>query len=285
MIAGNLWRETVLALSTLLAIASSIAHAGYQIPQSVIASGGGTSAAGTYAITGTIGQGTTAYSTGGTYSIGSGFWGAAAGTGGFSDITINVTINGSGTGVVASSPAGINCPGSCGFLFNGVASVALDATPANANSVFTGWLGACTGRSTCVINAAGTQNLTATFAPDNGFALLLDADENNSADALTDGVIIVRYMLGVSGAGLNLNAVAPNALLVDPGAVKQHLDDIRPLLDIDGNGQVDALSDGLMLMRYLFGLRGDALTADAIGSGARRATFGPVQSYIQPLLP
>ena len=30
--------------------------------------------------------------------------------------------------------------------------------------------------------------------------------------------------------------------------------------DIDGDGNVDALTDGLLLLRYLFGLSGDTLT-------------------------
>ena len=36
------------------------------------------------------------------------------------------------------------------------------------------------------------------------------------------------------------------------------------LADIDGNGEVDALTDGLMLLRYLFNLRGDSLIAGAV---------------------
>ena len=88
----------------------------------------------------------------------------------------------------------------------------LTATPTDGGSVFSGWLGACTGRLTRVINVTGTQNVTATFAPNNGFALRLDADENGAVDALTDGVMIVRYMLGHTGTSL-----ANGALGLNPG--------------------------------------------------------------------
>ena len=35
------------------------------------------------------------------------------------------------------------------------------------------------------------------------------------------------------------------------------------MLDVDGNGQIDALTDGLMIIRYMFGLRGASLTPGA----------------------
>ncbi|TAG01787.1 MAG: DUF1566 domain-containing protein [Betaproteobacteria bacterium] len=40
--------------------------------------------------------------------------------------------------------------------------------------------------------------------------------------------------------------------------------------DVDGNTQVDALTDGLILLRYMLGLRAPALTAGAVGPGATR---------------
>ena len=57
----------------------------------------------------------------------------------------------------------------------------------------------------------------------------------------------------------------------------------QPLLDVDGNGKADALTDGVMLVRYLFGLRGPALIAGAVGSGATRPAFGQIEAWIQPL--
>lgn len=45
-----------------------------------------------------------------------------------------------------------------------------------------------------------------------------------------------------------------------------------------------SLSFGLLLIRYLFGLRGSALTAGAIGGGATRN--GPqIETYTQTLMP
>ena len=56
-------------------------------------------------------------------------------------------------------------------------------------------------------------------------------------------------------------------------------------LDIDGNGTADALTDGLLVIRYLFGLRGPPLIDRAIGTGASRTTAPEIETYIKNLMP
>ena len=52
-------------------------------------------------------------------------------------------------------------------------------------------------------------------------------------------------------------------------------------LDIDGNGSVDALTDGLMMMRAMFGLTGTAVTSGAIGGGApARPTWSDIRQFL-----
>ena len=51
-------------------------------------------------------------------------------------------------------------------------------------------------------------------------------------------------------------------------------------LDVDGNGTVDALTDGLIVVRAMLGLTGTAVTTGAIGTGPLRTTW----AQIQPLL-
>jgi len=51
-------------------------------------------------------------------------------------------------------------------------------------------------------------------------------------------------------------------------------------LDIDGNGQVDAATDGLLVVRYLLGLRGYALISGALGASASRCTSTAIEAYL-----
>jgi Divergent InlB B-repeat domain/Beta-propeller repeat len=79
---------------------------------------------------------------------------------------ILVTLAGTGTGTVTSSPAGISCPGvgTCSASFPNPTQVTLTAA-ANTNSTFTGWSGGgCSGTAPCVINLTNlNQFVTATF--------------------------------------------------------------------------------------------------------------------------
>jgi endoglucanase len=76
--------------------------------------------------------------------------------------SLGVTKNGTGTGTVTSSPAGINCGTTCSASFTSGASVTL--TPAAASgSTFAGWTGACTGTGACTVSMTAARAVTATF--------------------------------------------------------------------------------------------------------------------------
>ncbi len=57
------------------------------------------------------------------------------------------------------------------------------------------------------------------------------------------------------------------------------------ILDIDQNGSFDALTDGLILLRYAFGLRGDSLIDGVIDTNANRTTAAEIEAHIQSLVP
>jgi|GEM_PF-1313140 len=62
-------------------------------------------------------------------------------------------------------------------------------------------------------------------------------------------------------------------------------DQTQKLLDVDDNGQVDALTDGLIILRYAFGFTGDDLIDVAIGEGAKRTTSAEIEAYLEALIP
>jgi hypothetical protein len=77
--------------------------------------------------------------------------------------TLTVQKSGNGVGTVTSSPSGISCGSACSATFNSGTSVTLSAQP-DANSVFSGWSGACSGTGSCSFSI--TQNATVTAAFD-----------------------------------------------------------------------------------------------------------------------
>lgn len=56
-------------------------------------------------------------------------------------------------------------------------------------------------------------------------------------------------------------------------------------LDVDGNGSYSATTDGLLIVRYLLGLRGAALINGAIGVGPTRSSAPTIESYLGALTP
>jgi hypothetical protein len=56
------------------------------------------------------------------------------------------------------------------------------------------------------------------------------------------------------------------------------------VFDIDGDGDTDPLSDGLLVLRFMFGFSGQALVAGAVRPGCTRCDAGSIAAYIQSLI-
>lgn len=112
----------------------------------------------------------------------------------------------------------------------------------------------------------------------------IDIDGDNHYYALTDGLLMSRYLFGLQGNSLTNGVVAAGAPRGTAEAIAQYMAGILPLLDVDGNTQKDAATDGLLLLRYLFGLRGESLVAGALGVDATK-TAAQIEQYIQSLMP
>ena len=108
-----------------------------------------------------------------------------------------------------------------------------------------------------------------------------DVDESQAAQPLTDGLLVIRHLFGFSGDALTAGAVAGLAGRAASEDITVFLTDADAELDIDGNGKSEPLTDGLLLIRYLFGFSGEALISGAIGSGAERNTAAAVEAYIE----
>ena len=57
------------------------------------------------------------------------------------------------------------------------------------------------------------------------------------------------------------------------------------LLDVDGNGAVDALTDTLLITRFVFGFTGEALINSAVAEDATRTSSEDIEAYLEGLIP
>ena len=113
----------------------------------------------------------------------------------------------------------------------------------------------------------------------------LDIDGNGEYDALTDGLLLLRGMFGLTGSALVSNAVATDANYIDAAEIQARIESLSNIVDIDADGQVDALTDGLIILRYLLGLRGDVLLNGVVSNDADRDTATAIEAYVESLLP
>jgi|TARA_B110000908_G_scaffold137244_1_gene162816 hypothetical protein len=97
--------------------------------------------------------------------------------------------------------------------------------------------------------------------------------------------LVIRHFFGFSGDSLTSGAVSVEAGKGTSELTSGYLTDADSQLDIDGDGESKPLTDGLLLIRYLFGFSGDSLVSGAIGSGAERDTAEEVEAYIQERVP
>jgi hypothetical protein len=92
----------------------------------------------------------------------------------------------------------------------------------------------------------------------------LDPDGNGSRDGLTDAMLVLRYLFGFRGAALVDGAIGPGCGRCSAAAIETWLAEVFAEIDIDGNGRVDPLTDGVLVLRFLLGLRGAALVTGAV---------------------
>mgnify|MGYP000057711691 CR=1 FL=1 len=111
----------------------------------------------------------------------------------------------------------------------------------------------------------------------------IDIDGNEKFDALTDGLLLLRSMFELSGGPLITGVVADDAVYTSSSDIETRITALGDRIDIDDDGRIDALTDGLLILRYLFELSGDALTADVISDGAQRASAVDIESYLLKL--
>lgn len=140
---------------------------------------------------------------------------------------------------------------------------------------------ACTvsGGSGANISSAVTTVLVTCQAP----TLNIDASTPGTQyDAATDGLLIMRYLLGLRGSAL-INGARGATAQRDATQIEQFIAGSLTSLDVDGDGLTLATTDGLMILRRLLGIT----SAAAITNGAKNSarSDADVKSAIEALMP
>ena len=113
-----------------------------------------------------------------------------------------------------------------------------------------------------------------------------DIDDDGRADALTDGLLFLRYAFELRGDALISGLISSSSEYTTASDIERELALVYDASgDIDGDGNVDALTDGLLLLRYLFGLSGETLTVGVVANGATRTSSSDLEGFIGNLMP
>ncbi|MBO1348287.1 MAG: hypothetical protein EBE86_013255 [Hormoscilla sp. GUM202] len=119
--------------------------------------------------------------------------------------------------------------------------------------------------------------LTRTPSP----TLDLDIDGNGVIDALTDGLVAIRYLFGFRGETLTEDVVGEGATR-DTSEIVAYLDETaNTMLDVDGNGTAGALTDGILFLRDALGFEDRALIEGAVSEDATRTTAEAINEHMQ----
>ena len=110
----------------------------------------------------------------------------------------------------------------------------------------------------------------------------LDVDDDGNIQALTDGILLIRYLAGFTGDSLVSGAVNESGGQRTAAAdIIAWLDPHRTtFMDVDGDGESTALGDGILLLRFIAGFTGDALIAGAVNENGTRPTAEQVESWL-----
>ena len=111
-----------------------------------------------------------------------------------------------------------------------------------------------------------------------------DFDGNGHADALTDGLIMLRYAFGLRGDNLIDGVMAPESNM-SAAEVELVMQDAADMLDIDLDGEVSALTDGLLLLRYLFELVDENLVNGVVAPSAVRSSLEDITTHLDRYMP
>jgi hypothetical protein len=84
---------------------------------------------------------------------------------------------------------------------------------------------------------------------------------------------------------LTSGAIGNNSTYSSATEIQSRISIIHSSLDIDNNGELDALTDGLIILRYLFEIRSNSLIHGVISPTGNRSNLSDILAYFDTLIP
>ncbi len=181
--------------------------------------------------------------------------------------SLTVLKDGTGGGVVNSSPNGIDCGVTCSNVFSYGTVVTLTAI-ADIGSTFIGWSDACSGMINCVITIDAAKSVTATFET-TSYTIFLPVVINNSprgADLIVETLLVDGSQIEVTIKNVGDTPVTDPFwvdLYIDPTTPPTAVNQTILTLNSDGavwgvNGAALPLQSGESLLLTLYDVYFDA---------------------------
>ena len=104
---------------------------------------------------------------------------------------------------------------------------------------------------------------------------VIDIDGNQSISATTDGLMLLRAMLGLTGTAVTTGATVAGAPRTSWAQIAPYVH--LAALNLSGSGNTSAATDGVLLLRAMFGLTGTAVTHGITTSGQ---TWASIRNYL-----
>jgi hypothetical protein len=98
---------------------------------------------------------------------------------------------------------------------------------------------------------------------------------------------VLRHLFGFTGPSLVAGTLTSSSTRTDPAVITAYLDACEPaMLDVDGNGDADPLTDGVLILRRLLDFSGSALIVGAVDDAlCMRCDAEEIEPWIDSFLP
>lgn len=112
---------------------------------------------------------------------------------------------------------------------------------------------------------------------------IFDVDGNGQVSGLTDGKLISSYLFGFSSNNEAFSINRGDGATRNSVEIYSYIKDLYSncALDVDGNGKSDALTDGILISRFMVNVPGFDFTSGALGDKAKRTSVPSLIDFIQ----